>query len=207
MRRWRDRDREPFAAMNADPEVMRYFQAPLDRSASDAGVDRIEDLFDAQGFGLWALEVADSSDFIGFTGLNPMPEGVPGAGGMEVGWRLARHAWRRGYATEAAVAALEVGFSEVGFDQIWSMTAVVNQPSQNVMRRLGMTPHGRFEHPRIPVGHELRPHVAYRLGRAAWSRSAVEAKHREQDQADGHGGEYAVGDDDGQREVPFRRSS
>jgi RimJ/RimL family protein N-acetyltransferase len=191
--------------MNADPEVMRYFPALLDRATSDGSVDRIEDLFDTQGFGLWALEVADSADFIGFTGLNPMPEGVPGAGDMEVGWRLARHAWHRGYATEAAVAALEVGFAEVGFDQIWSMTAVTNEPSQNVMRRLGMTMHERFEHPRIPVGNPVRPHVAYRLARADWSQSAVRAKYREQDQADRDGGEYAVGDDDGQREMPFRR--
>ena len=83
MRRWRDRDRAPFAAMNADPEVMRYFPALLDRAGSDAIIDRLESLFDTQGFGLWALEVADSADFIGFTGLNPMPDGVPGAGGME----------------------------------------------------------------------------------------------------------------------------
>jgi RimJ/RimL family protein N-acetyltransferase len=192
--------------MNADPEVMRYFPALLDRAASDAVIDRIEGLFETQGFGLWALEVAGCGDFIGFTGLNPMPDGVPGAGGMEVGWRLARHAWHHGYATEAAVAALEVGFGEIGFDQIWSMTAVTNQPSQNVMRRLGMTMHELFEHPRVPVGHEVRPHVAYRLSRADWTRSAALAKHREQDQADGDGSEYAVGDDDRQREVPFRRS-
>ncbi len=145
MRRWREADREPFAAINADPEVMRYFPAPLDRAASDAMVDRIEDLFRRQGFGLWALETASTADaapelastelastelastelantglastglastgeFIGFTGLNPMPDGVPGAGGMEVGWRLARHAWHQGYATEAAAASASVAF-------------------------------------------------------------------------------------------------
>ena len=85
MRRWRDSDREAFAIMNADPVVMRYFPATLGRAESDALIDRIEDLFDRQGFGLWALEVAGTGDFIGFTGLNPMPQGVPGAGGMEVG--------------------------------------------------------------------------------------------------------------------------
>ena len=91
MRRWREADRDPYAAMNADPEVMRYFPAHLrpDRAGSDAGIDRMEALFDRQGFGLWALELAGTGEFLGFTGLNPMPEGVPGAGGMEVGWRLA----------------------------------------------------------------------------------------------------------------------
>jgi RimJ/RimL family protein N-acetyltransferase len=201
MRRWREDDREPFAAMNADPEVMRYFPAPLDRAASDALVDRIEDLFGRQGFGLWALEVAgpepastepadaeaasmepasmepastepvSTGGFIGFTGLNPMPPGVPGAGGLEVGWRLARHAWHHGYATEAAVAAAGVAFEGAGVAEIWSMTAAANVPSQAVMRRLGMTLHTRFDHPAIEAGHRLHPHVAYRLARSSQSAS------------------------------------
>lgn len=172
MRRWREEDREPFAAMNADPEVMRYFPASLDRAASDALVDRIEDLFRRQGFGLWALEVSATGEFIGFTGLNPMPAGVPGAGGLEVGWRLARHAWHQGYATEAASAAAGVAFRGVGLAEIWSMTAAANQPSQAVMRRLGMTVSGYFDHPRIAAGDPLRPHVVYRLRRADWARAA-----------------------------------
>ena len=166
MRRWREADREPFAALNADPEVMRYFPAPLDRAASDAMVDRIEDLFRRQGFGLWALEVSATGEFIGFTGLNPMPGGVPGAGGMEVGWRLARGAWHQGYASEAAAAAAGVAFRGAGLAELWSMTAVANEPSQAVMRRLGMTLHAHFDHPRV-AGHPLRPHVAYRLLRPA----------------------------------------
>jgi len=166
MRRWRDADREPYAALNADPEVMRYFPATLDRAASDASVDRIETLFDRQGFGLWALEVAGTGEFIGFTGLNPMPAGVPGAGGMEVGWRLARQAWHHGYATEAARAAVDVAFNGVGLTEIWSMTAVLNEPSQAVMRRLGMTQYAHFDHPKVPVGHPVRPHVVYRLQRS-----------------------------------------
>jgi len=167
MRRWRDSDRGPFAAMNADPKVMRYFPETLDRAASDAYLDRIEILLQHQGFGLWALEHAATGRFLGFTGLNPMPPGVPGAGGMEVGWRLASHAWHQGFATEAATAALDVAFRGVGLAEIWSMTAVLNEPSQAVMRRLGMTLHGEFEHPRVEPGHPLRPHVVYRITRPA----------------------------------------
>jgi RimJ/RimL family protein N-acetyltransferase len=163
MRRWRDADRDAYAAMNADPEVMRYFPATLDRAVSDASVDRMEELFDAQGFGLWALEVAATGGFIGFTGLNPMPDGVPGAGGMEVGWRLARHAWHQGFATEAATAAVDVAFSGAALDELWSMTAMANRPSQAVMLRLGMRPHAHFDHPKLAFGHPLRPHIAYRL--------------------------------------------
>ena len=95
-----------------------------------------------------------------------MPDGVPGAGGMEVGWRLARHAWHQGYATEAAVAAVGVAFQGAGLAEVWSMTAAVNEPSQAVMRRLGMAQHARFDHPAIEAGHPLRPHVAYRLERS-----------------------------------------
>jgi RimJ/RimL family protein N-acetyltransferase len=167
MRRWRESDRGPFAAMNADPEVMRYFPETLNRAASDAYMDRIEALIQRQGFGLWALELAETGRFLGFTGLNPMPPGVPGAGGMEVGWRLASHAWHQGFATEAATAALDVAFRGAGLAEVWSMTAVLNEPSQAVMRRLGMTLYRHFEHPRIAAGHPVRPHVVYRIARPA----------------------------------------
>ena len=149
MRRWQESDRAPFAELNADPETMRFFPNLLDRAASDALIEMIETRFDRQGFGFWALEVAATGTFIGFTGLNPLPDGVPGAGGMEVGWRLARHAWHHGYATEAARAALGVAFDNMGLPEIWSMTAVLNEPSQAVMRRLGLTKTTRFDHPRI----------------------------------------------------------
>jgi RimJ/RimL family protein N-acetyltransferase len=96
LRRWLESDREPFAALNGDPETMLFFPSTLGRAASDALVDRIESLFEQQGYGLWALEVAGTGEFIGFTGLNPMPADVPGAGGIEIGWRLARHAWHQG---------------------------------------------------------------------------------------------------------------
>jgi RimJ/RimL family protein N-acetyltransferase len=162
MRRWREPDRAPFAELNADPETMRFFPNTLDRAASDAMIEAIEARFDRQGFGFWALEVASTGTFIGFTGLNPLPDGVPGVGGLEVGWRLARHAWHHGYATEAARAALSVAFDGLGLPEVWSMTAVLNGPSVAVMRRLGLTEAARFDHPRIPPGDPLRPQVAYR---------------------------------------------
>src|ERR1700745_1910799 len=132
MRRWREADRDPYAAMNADPEVMRYFPAHLrpDRAGSDAGIDRMETLFDRQGFGLWALELAGTGEFLGFGGLNPLPDSGPGAGGTEVGAGVACRAWHHGYATEAAAAAVGVAFDGVALDELWSLTAVLNTPSQ-----------------------------------------------------------------------------
>ncbi|HEX4061560.1 MAG TPA: GNAT family N-acetyltransferase [Streptosporangiaceae bacterium] len=175
MRRWRDGDREPYAAMNADPEVTRFFPNSLTREGSDAHIDKMEALFDRQGFGLWALEVAGTGDFIGFTGLNPMPDDVPGAGGMEVGWRLIQRAWHQGYATEAGAAAVNVAFNGIGLDEIWSMTAVLNEPSQAVMKRLGLTLYTHFEHPRVPDGHPLQPHVAFRRQRGELAQSQLSA--------------------------------
>jgi RimJ/RimL family protein N-acetyltransferase len=167
MRRWQESDSEPFAALNGDPETMRYFPSTLDRAASDTLIARLEDRFEEQGFGMWALEVAETGQFIGFTGLNPMPAGIPGAGGMEVGWRLARHAWHHGYATEAARAALDVAFAGVGLPEIWSMTPVQNEPSQAVMRRLGLTRHAFFNYPSLPEDSPVRQFVVYRLERPA----------------------------------------
>ncbi len=167
MRRWLESDRQPFAALNGDPKTMRFFPETLDRAASDAFADLIESRFEAQGFGLWALEITATGKFIGFTGLNPMPDDVPGAGGLEVGWRLAKHAWHHGYATEAATAALAVAFDGLGLKEIWSMTAVLNEPSIAVMRRLGMREVDRFDHPRVPAGHPLQPHVTYHLANPA----------------------------------------
>ena len=170
MRRWRDSDRAPFAELNGDAETMEFFPSTMDRAASDAFVHRIEARFDLQGYGLWALELASTAEFVGFTGLNVIPDAVPIpiAGGTEIGWRLRRPFWHHGYATEAARAAVNVGFTMVGLAEIWSFTAILNEPSQAVMRRLGMSEHGFFEHPGVPEQSPLRPHVLYRLGREDW---------------------------------------
>ena len=164
MRRWSDSDLEPFADMNADPEVMRYFPAVMAREDSDAFVALIERRFDEQGYGLWALEVLETGQFVGFTGLNPMPKGVPGAGGVEVGWRLARAAWGRGFATEAGRAALEVAFGPAGLQEVWSLTARLNEPSIAVMRRLGLSYVAAARHPALDPASPLADHVFYRIG-------------------------------------------
>lgn len=165
LRRWRDSDRAPFAAMNADPEVMEHFPATLTREQSDVMIERIEAAFEARGFGLWAVELAASGEFIGFTGLS-----VPGfhahfTPAVEIGWRLSRSSWGRGYATEAAQRALASGFNDYGLAEVVSFTAVRNVRSQAVMRRIGMTHDaaGDFDHPRLPEGHPLRRHVLWRV--------------------------------------------
>jgi ribosomal-protein-alanine N-acetyltransferase len=157
LRRWQPADREPFAALNADPVVMEHFPAMLTREQSDAFVDRIEGHFEQHGYGLWALEV--DGRFAGYTGL-AWAEGLPFSPCLEVGWRLATHAWGHGYATEAARAALEVGLEQV--DSVVSFTAVVNERSWRVMERLGMRRESEFDHPRVPDGSPLTRHYLYR---------------------------------------------
>ncbi len=162
MRRWRETDLEPFAALNADSEVMAHFPSLLSREESDALAARADALFDEHGFGLWAVEAPEG--FVGFTGLS-VPQFVASfLPAVEVGWRLARNAWGRGYATEAARAVVAAGFEKHALREIVSFTATTNVRSQRVMKRLGMLPDGYFDHPALPVGSPLRRHVLYRLG-------------------------------------------
>ena len=165
LRRWRPADREPFAALNADPEVMEHYPATLGRAESDALVDRIEADIERRGFGLWAVELREGGEFIGFVGLDVPSFEAHFMPAVEAGWRLARPAWGHGYATEAARAALAFGFEHLQLDEIVAMTAVRNARSRAVMERLGMSrdPADDFGHPKVPVGHELRPHVLYRI--------------------------------------------
>ena len=170
LRRWRPADRTPFAVLNADPEVARYLSGPMTTADSDALIDRIEAGFEINGFGLWAVEVTATGEFIGFTGLSRPRFDAPFMPAVEVGWRLARSAWGHGYATEAARAALAHGFGPGDLDEIVSFTTVTNARSRAVMDRLGMTrdPADDFDHPMLAADHPLRPHVLYRLTRAEW---------------------------------------
>jgi ribosomal-protein-alanine N-acetyltransferase len=144
---------------------MEHFPAPLTRGESDELVERIEGGFEANGFGLWALEVRASGEFIGFTGLDVPEFEADFMPAVEVGWRLGRSAWGNGYATEAARAAVSFGFEEVGLAEIVSFTTPANRRSRAVMERIGMSrdPRDDFEHPSLPPGHPLRPHLLYRL--------------------------------------------
>lgn len=171
LRRWHESDRAAFAALNADPEVMRYFPSTRTRAESDALVDRLDAAIEADGFGLWAVERRDSGAFVGFVGLSRPTFDPALVGQVEIGWRLAREAWGQGVATEAAREVVRFAFDPSGADlpALVSFTAATNEPSRRVMRRLGMThdPADDFEHPALPRGHALRPHVLYRLSRAS----------------------------------------
>jgi RimJ/RimL family protein N-acetyltransferase len=170
LRQWRDADLPEFAAMCADPQVMRYFPAPLSRSESASLIGRVRDHFAEHGFGLWALERKDTGQFIGFTGLGVVGFNAPFTPAIEIGWRLAREHWGLGYASEAAWTALRCGFDRLVLNEVVSFTAVSNLPSQKVMQAIGMhhDPADDFDHPRLAVDHPLRHHVLYRISREQW---------------------------------------
>ena len=174
LRQWRDSDREPFAALNADPEVMRYFPGLQTRESSDRTIDVWSAELAERGWSNWAVETLETGTFIGFAGISVPKRALPFMPCVEIGYRLAKAHWRKGYATEAAQAALRAGFLDVGLGEIVSFTALVNRPSRAVMERLGMVNSGEdFDHPALPEGSELRRHCLYRLTRERWRQGAV----------------------------------
>ncbi|MEV6031060.1 GNAT family N-acetyltransferase [Nonomuraea sp. NPDC052116] len=167
LRRWRDSDLAPWAAMNADPEVREHLGDLLTREQSDASVSRFQAEFDQRGYGWWAVEVETTGEFIGFAGLDEVDDHMPFTG-VEIGWRLARSAWGQGYATEAALTVLAHGFDALELPEILAVTTATNLRSQAVMRRIGMTrdPADDFDDPTEPEG-PLRPNVLYRIACSA----------------------------------------
>ena len=181
LRRWLPADREPFAALNADPRVTEFLPATLAREASDALAARIEEHFESNGFGLWAVEAPGIASFVGFTGLSIPAFDAHFTPCVEIGWRLAAPFWGRGYATEAARAALGFGFQHLPLSEIVSFTVPGNLRSQRVMEKLGMRrdPEDDFDHPALPESHPLRRHVLYRIARAAAENEAGAVRIRD----------------------------
>lgn len=166
LRQWEPQDLPEFAALNADPEVMRYFPSTLDRQASDALAAKAKALIEKQGWGFWAVQDRASGRLAGMIGLHtPAPE-LPFSPCVEVGWRLARPYWGQGLATEGSKAALEFAWNVLQQGEVVAFTAVLNKPSQAVMQRLGMQPDAHtFMHPAVPQEHALAEHVLYRIRR------------------------------------------
>lgn len=156
--------------MNADPQVMEHFTTTLTKAESDALADRIDARFEQHGFGLWALEVAETRQFIGFTGLSVPRFEAHFTPAVEIGWRLARSSWGHGYASEAARRAFAFAFQDLGLSEIVSFTSSTNRRSQAVMNRIGMTndPADGFDHPWVEEGHPLRRHVLWRMTAERW---------------------------------------
>lgn len=162
-RRWQPQDVAPFAALNADPEVMEYFPSTQTLEQTEDRVRRIHADFDKFGWGLYAVEIIENQEFIGFIGFLYLDMPVDFAPCTEIGWRLKKSSWGKGYATEGAKRCLEYGFNNLGFTTVYSITAVENQRSEKVMKKIGMHKHGEFDHPKLKKGSWLERHVVYKI--------------------------------------------
>jgi RimJ/RimL family protein N-acetyltransferase len=166
-----NKDLEPFAAMNADPEVMRHFPAPMSVRESAELLDRLRSHLERNGFSWLAVEVRETEEFVGCVGMIHTSFEAAFTPCIELGWRLVERHWGQGLATEAARAVLRWAFGSLHLQDVVAFTHVDNTPSRRVMEKLGMTRDAAsdFEHPRLPVGHPLRAHVLYRITRAAFT--------------------------------------
>lgn len=177
LRTWRDEDRAPFAAMNADPVVMRYHPATLTEDESNAVVDRFERSYSDTGMTFFVTEEQASGRFIGIIGMKPVSDQLPIAPGVEIGWRLIADVWGQGLATEGARAVLRAAFEDQGLDRLLACTASQNGASRRVMEKIGLLrdADADFDHPALPPDHALMRHVVYSVDRETWMSSPAAA--------------------------------
>lgn len=163
LRPWNKDDLLPFSLMNSDKEVMKYMPKCLSYDETVQFYDRISCEHETFGYGLYALELKSTGSFIGYTGFHNFDFDTEFSPGVEIGWRLAKEYWDRGYATEAARACIDYARQRKLFDKIYSFTVISNRRSERVMQKIGMEHHGFFAHPLLPEGHKLKNHTLYKL--------------------------------------------
>ncbi|MEK8131856.1 GNAT family N-acetyltransferase [Paenibacillus filicis] len=165
LRDWEETDLEPFSRLNADEEVMTYFTKTLSAEETHVFYQSIVSEFKACGYGLYAVEVKENKEFIGFIGFRRATFEADFTPCIEIGWRLKKAAWGKGYATEGAEACLQYGFNSLGFVDVYSFTADLNAPSKNVMKKIGMSFMKTFDHPKVEKGSLLYKHVLFHVNR------------------------------------------
>jgi RimJ/RimL family protein N-acetyltransferase len=171
LRQWRTDDYDPFVLICSDPVVMQFLTKSRDRATTLSRIDSWSAAITERGWGFWAAEVKETSELIGFVGLSVPADGHPFLPCVELGWRLARNHWGKGYATEGARACLKVAFEVLELPEVIATTALGNSRSSAVMERLRMRgPETTFEHPGVPTDSPNRMHKLYRLSRAEWER-------------------------------------
>ena len=163
LRQWIDSDIEAFTKINGDEEVMRFFPRPYNKSETIRSVEYYSAHIAEHGFGMFAVDEKSSNSFIGFIGIAWIGYELPFTPAVEIGWRLDKSFWGKGLATEGALKCLELGFQKFELNKIASMTALVNQPSERVMQKIGMERRGEFDHPKVPIANPLCRHVWYEI--------------------------------------------
>lgn len=172
LRTWRNEDLLPFAKMNADPRVRKFYPSLLNREESDAAVARYRRMHELDGFCFFVAELRETSSFVGFIGMQRMSFQLPAVSlpVVEIGWRLTPEVWGKGLATEGARAVLRFAFAQIQLTEIVAIAVPINLQSRRVMEKLGMTHDAQndFDNPKVPDGHPFQRHVLYRIDRNAW---------------------------------------
>lgn len=166
-RKWRENDKEVFATLNENKEVMEFFPKTLSKTESDNFVLKINQMFKQCSYGLYAIDELETNKFMGFIGFWHPSFDLGFSPFIEIGWRLGREYWNKGYATEGALECLKYGFNKLKFQSIYSLTSKTNLKSERIMQKIGMEKHMEFEHPKIEFGHEFKPHVLYKIENTA----------------------------------------
>lgn len=179
LRQWQPEDFAVFAQMNADSDIMQYFPKILSKQTSDIIANKCQQLIGDNGWGFWAVSLkgdsAKNDEFIGMVGLNEIHVDMPFAPGVEIAWRLHKDYWRHGYALEAARESLRFAFEVLALDEVVAFTAVINEPSQKLMQRLGMSnSYQDFYHPMLDSKHPLAKHVLYKISQKDWRQSIID---------------------------------
>ena len=169
LRQWKEGDLVAFRELNSDLLVMAYFPSVLNQQQSDAVADQCKGFISSRGWSFWAVELKDVREFIGFVGLHEPDSVFPFSPCVEIGWRLHKKFWGKGYATEAAKESLAYAFNELDLSEVVSFTTVSNFRSRAVMQKLGLkNSRQNFEHPDLPKDHPLSEHVLYKITKAEW---------------------------------------
>ena len=162
-REWKDTDILPFSQMNQDPDVMEFFPRTLSLEESAERILNFKEYFERDGYGIYVVELLETKEFIGIIGFLRPTFKVNFTPCIEIGWRLRKSMWNKGYATEAGKRCLEYGFTTLGFTEVFSFTAVLNTKSKRIMQKIGMSKFGEFEHPLLQNGSPLKTHVVYKI--------------------------------------------
>jgi len=163
LRQWKKSDYLPFINIGLDPEVMKYLPKLLTENESLEIINKIKDIFNKNNWGFWAVELKKTGEFIGFIGLHDQPEQFEFSPCVEMGWRLAKEHWGKGYATEGAKAALEYAFNKLNLNKVVSFTSIANNQSESVMKKIGMTKVRYFNHPEFSSTPNLEKHILYEI--------------------------------------------
>lgn len=162
-REWQESDQDIFAEMNADLEVMEYFPKPLSTEESNRFIENITQMIRDFGYGLYAVDRLDNSEFIGYIGFWHLDlEGYANPS-IEIGWRLHKNHWNQGFATEGALKCLDYGFKHLKFKQLYSLTSKTNLKSERIMQKIGMHKIDEFDHPEIKIESSLKRHILYTI--------------------------------------------